>query len=150
MAEIRFYHLERQELEQVLPVLIGKALEKGHRIFVKVGSDSAGEQLSTHLWTYKPDVFLPHGTVKDGQAERQPVWLGQGDESPNEADVLILTQGGDCPNLDKYALICDMLDGRDGEAVSAARARWTAYKEAGHEVTYWQQGPQGGWEKKAG
>ena len=25
----------------------------------------------------------------------------------------------------------------------------TALVEAGHEVTYWQQNPRGGWEKKA-
>ena len=30
----------------------------------------------------------------------------------------------------------------------AARGRWTAAKQAGHELTYWQQGVRG-WEKKA-
>ena len=29
------------------------------------------------------------------------------------------------------------------------RARWRRLKDAGHELTYWQQTPQGGWEKKA-
>ena len=31
--------------------------------------------------------------------------------------------------------------------VAAARTRWTAYKDAGHAVKYWQQKPEGGWEQ---
>jgi DNA polymerase-3 subunit chi len=32
--------------------------------------------------------------------------------------------------------------------VQRARAHWKTWKEAGHEVTYWQQTDKG-WEKKA-
>ena len=38
--------------------------------------------------------------------------------------------------------------GNDTEAVGTARARWTAYQQAGHALTYWQQNERGGWEKK--
>ena len=30
-----------------------------------------------------------------------------------------------------------------------ARSRWKIEKAAGHQVTYWQQNPRGGWDKKA-
>lgn len=52
-------------------------------------------------------------------------------------------------NTDCFSLVCDFLDGQDDESIEAARERWKAYKDAGHTVTYWQQGPQGGWEQKA-
>jgi DNA polymerase IIIc chi subunit len=29
----------------------------------------------------------------------------------------------------------------------SARARWTAYKGAGHALAYWQQNERGGWER---
>ena len=149
MAEIRFYHCERQSLEQVLPLLLGKALQNGHRIVVKTHSKEAAEQLNQLLWTSKPESFLPHGSAKDGQGENHPVWLCANDDNPNEADVLILTQGQESTALADYKLVCDMIDGRDEQAVAQARKRWSAYKDAGHEVTYWQQSVQGGWDKKA-
>lgn len=149
MSEIRFYHLERQTLDQVLPALLSKALSGGRRIVLKAPNAQEAERLNAHLWTYDPNSFIPHGSDKDGHAEHQPVWITARDENPNGADVLILSGGVDSPLLGDFALCCEMLDGRDPEAVSAARTRWKDYKDAGHDITYWQQGPQG-WEKKAG
>ena len=149
MSEVRFYHLERQTLDQVLPSLLGKALQNGHRILVKAANDQTAEHLNTHLWTYDPNSFIPHGSAKDGNETDQPVFLSTSAESPNDADVLILTQETEAPKIDdQFKLICDMIDGRNEQAVAAARTRWKAYKDAGHDVTYWQKSPQGKWEKK--
>ena len=149
MSEIRFYHLERQNLEQVLPALLSKALEGGHRILVKTSDDHMAERLNDYLWTFNPNSFLPHGSKKDGNAEKQPIWLTSVDENPNNADVLILTGGATSDSMDDFKLCCELFDGRNPEIVSEARARWKAYQEAGHELTYWQQSDKG-WEKKSG
>lgn len=147
MTEIRFYHLERQNLDQTLPALLSKAMQNGHRIVVKTRDEKEAERLAEHLWTFHSGSFLPHGTAKDGHPSDQPVWLTPEDENPNQADVLVLTQGTDSENRDQYTLCCEMLDGQDSESVAAARERWKTFKEKGFEVTYWQQG-QKGWEKK--
>jgi len=42
-----------------------------------------------------------------------------------------------------------MFDGNDETAVTEARQRWKEAKAEGFEIAYWQQTPQGGWEKKA-
>lgn len=147
MSEIRFYHLERQSQDQVLPALLQKAINGGHRIVVKTSDDAESERLNEYLWTYNPDSFLPHGSKKDGNAALQPVWLTSKDENPNSADVLILTQGSETSMSGDFTLCCEMLDGRDSDAIKAARMRWKEYKDAGHSVTYWQQG-EGGWEEK--
>lgn len=149
MTEIRFYHLEHSGLESALPALIDKALSQNHKIIVKLPNDEKVEALNEHLWTFNPQSFIPHGSEKDAKPERQPVWLCANDDNPNKADVLILAQGAQSEKLKEFKLVCEMLNGHNPEEVTAARTRWKSYKDQGLEVTYWQQSPQGGWEKKA-
>ncbi|HYE49458.1 MAG TPA: DNA polymerase III subunit chi [Azospirillaceae bacterium] len=149
MADLHFYHLTRRTLEQALPELLEKTLARGWRAVVLAGSEERAEQLTQHLWTYKPDGFLPHGNAKDGHADAQPIWLTARDERPNGAAVLFLADGAESALLDEYERVCDLFDGNDPDAVAAARRRWKKAKDAGHTLTYWQQTDRGGWEKKA-
>ena len=148
MSDIRFYHMEKSSLEQVLPSLLSKALQGGHRIIVKGTNEAQIENLNGHLWSYDAHSFLPHGTVKDGHEQVQPIWLTYENDNPNEAGVLILINGALCEDAAQFSMVCEMLDGRDSDAISAARGRWKIYKEQGHDVTYWQQSEAGKWEKK--
>ena len=149
MADLHFYHLTRRTLEQALPELLEKTLARGWRAVVIAGSEERAEQLTQHLWTYRPDGFLPHGNAKDGHADAQPIWLTARDERPNGAAVLFLADGAESALLDEYERVCDLFDGNDPDAVAAARRRWKKAKDAGHTLTYWQQTDRGGWEKKA-
>jgi len=149
MTELRFYHLTRRTLEQTLPGLLEKSLEREWRVVVLTDTEDRAETLCQHLWTYKPDSFLPHGTPRDGNAERQPILIQCDDSRPNAANVLFLTGGTRSDLLNDYTLVCDLFDGNDPEAVDAARDRWRVAKAAGHDLTYWQQNERGGWEKKA-
>ena len=148
MTEIRFYHLQKQTLDQALPQILEKAFGFGHRIVVHLENDKEVERMNAHLWSFKPDVFLPHGSKKNGYAEQQPIWLTDKDENPNNAGTLVLTQGTVSEDIGKYDLACEMLDGHDKKSVTEARARWKAYQDAGHDVTYWFQDDSGKWEKK--
>ena len=147
MTEVRFYHMERSTLESALPALLNKAIQQGH-ITVKTTDSKNIDALNTHLWTFDPNSFLPHGSEKDGFKEDQPIWLTDKDENPNQSEILILTHGAASENIKDYKLCCEMLDGRDEQAVSDARKRWKSYKEEGFDITYWQQGPKD-WEQKA-
>lgn len=148
MTEVGFYHLEREPLESALPKLLEKVLERGLRAVVLVGSDERMRALNDRLWTYRRESFLPHGTVEDGYAPAQPIFLTTAEENPNGASVLVLVDGVDADFKGTFERVVDMFDGNDAEAVAAARARWRASKEAGHAVTYWQQDSRG-WAKKA-
>lgn len=149
MTELRFYHLTRRTLEQTLPGLLEKSLERGWRVLVMTASEERAEALCQHLWTYRPDSFLPHGTPKDGNAAHQPILIQSLDARTNAAHVLLLTDGTSSNLLGEYELVCDLFDGNDPEAVAAARDRWRQAKAGGHDLTYWQQNERGGWEKKA-
>jgi len=150
MTEIRFYHLTRRSLEDVLPVMLERVLDRdGKRAVVMVGSGERVEHLNAHLWTYNDRGFLPHGSKTDGDAALQPVWLTDSDENPNGASVLFLADGAVSGAVDDYDLVCTLFDGRDSEAVARAREQWRGYQGGDHELTYWQQTENGGWEKKA-
>jgi DNA polymerase-3 subunit chi len=139
MTDIRFYHLTRKTLEQALPELLEKTFERGLRAVVLTGSPERAEALTQHLWTYNPNNFLPHGNAKDGNAERQPIWLTAEDERPNNASFLFLTDGASSARLGDYERVCDIFDGNDDNALSEARRRWASCKENGHSLTYWKQ-----------
>lgn len=148
-TEALFYHLERQSLETVLPMLLSKTLERGWRAVVQAGTDERLEALDLHLWTFDEQAFLPHGRRQDGFPERQPIFLTTGPENPNGATVRFIVDGAEPPDPAGYARLVIMFDGRDEAAVTEARSHWKTLKAKGCAVTYWQQGEKGGWEKKA-
>lgn len=151
-TEALFYHLELRPLGDVLPTLLERTLERGWRAVVQVGSAERLEALDTHLWTYRDDSFLAHGTSKDGTPERQPIFLTTGAENPNGAQVRFLVDGAEpAAELEAggYARLVLMFDGHDQDAVAAARRHWKVLKDKGMALTYWQQSENGRWEKKA-
>lgn len=148
MTEVGFYHLQTTPLERALPKLLERSLAGGFRVLVVAGSAERVAHLDAVLWTYDDASFLPHGSSRDGQAERQPILLSESEENANAADMLVLTDGAASSRLADYRRCLDLFDGNDEAAVAAARERWQAAKTAGHTLTYWQQA-ETGWTKKA-
>jgi DNA polymerase III subunit chi len=148
MTEVLFYHLQRQPLERVLPTLLEKSLERGWRVLVQAASEERIEALDAHLWTYRDDGFLPHGTHKESAAALQPVLLTVNDDNPNGAQVRFLVDGAPVPaDAEAYQRIVLLFDGEDPDAVAVARSRWTEAKARGFDVTYWQADEQGRWKR---
>ena len=148
MTEIGFYHLTRTGPDQALPQLLGRTLAAGQRALVLCASAERVAALDEVLWQCAEPAWLPQGTVADGDADLQPVWLATDDAAPNSARFLFLIDGAHTARLDEFDRVFDLFDGQDEAAVIAARARWTAAKSAGHTLTYWQQTDKG-WEQKA-
>ncbi len=146
--DINFYHMTRTTLEAALPQMLEKTIERGQRAVVRAGSAERVEALTAWLWTYKDRNFLPHGSAKDGHAALQPVWLTDREERPNDAQVLFLTDGATSEELADFERCAVLFDGNDESALAAARAQWQGLKDAGHDLTYWQQNDEGRWEKK--
>ena len=146
MAEIGFYHLGSTPLERALPRLLERARAQGHRIVVRAGSAERVEHLNALLWTYDEASFLAHGSARDGNPAAQPIWLTEKDENPNGATMLVLVDGVEAGDLSPFARCADLFDGNDAAAVEAARERWRRARDAGHQLTYWQQ-KELGWER---
>ena len=150
MAEVLFYHLQRQPLEAVLPTLLEKSLERDWRAVIQVASDERLAALDDHLWTFSEESFLPHGTDREAHAADQPVVLTTSGANPNGATVRFLIDGADLPaDESAYQRMVILFDGNDPQALALAREQWRTLKEQGHDATSWQQDARGRWERKA-
>ena len=73
MAEIWFYHLERQPLKQVLPQLLSRGLQQGRRMIVQTTTAETIPQISDLLWAAEDVAFLAHG-FGDDSGTQQLLW----------------------------------------------------------------------------
>ena len=148
MTEVLFYHLQNMSLENVLPPLLEKSLERGWRVVVQASSEERIEALDAHLWTFRDDSFLPHGTWREAEARSQPILLTVNPDNPNGATVRFLIEGAMIPeDAEAYQRIVLIFDGEDPDAVAAARERWRESKAKGFDVTYWQTDGEGRWQR---
>jgi len=149
MTEFVFYHLKGQTPEQVLPALLQKSLERGWRVVVQASSDERIEALDAHLWAWRDDSFLPHGTWRDAEAAAQPILLTVNADNPNGAAVRFLIEGASSPgDMAAYERVVLLFDGDDPDAVDNARTRLSEAKAAGFDVTYWRPDEKGRWRRQ--
>ena len=149
MTEVLFYHLQNMSVENVLPPLLEKSLERGWRVVVQAASQERADALDAHLWTYRDDSFLPHATWRNGDAQDQPIILAVEDGNPNGANIRFLIDNAAMPqDSASYERMVLLFNGDDPDALGAARAAWTDCKSRGFDVTYWQADEMGRWRRR--
>ena len=150
-GEIWFYHLERSSVEDTLPPLLEKCVERGWRAIVRSGDPANLEAIDASLWTYRANSWLPHGKSCGDAVEddRQPVLLVHppelGSDLVLKAPALFLLDGADWDGVTGIERIFVIFDGRDNDAVARARTDWRRAKDAGFEPAYWRQSEDGKW-----
>lgn len=147
MSDVGFYHLTRQTLIDALPRLLERVRAAGHNAVLRAPDQATLDQLDRALWTYTPGSFLAHGTARSSQPAREPVYLTLGDEVPNSATVLVLTQNRLDGDLARFARCLYLFDGNDPLCVETARTHWAQLRAAGHQLSYYQQSADG-WTSK--
>ena len=149
MTEVLFYHLTQSTLEEALPPLLEKSLQRGWNVVVQSGTEERRDALDAHLWTWRDDSFLAHGTDRDPHPADQPVLLTTGEGNANDARIRFVVDGASPPDLSAYERAVFLFDGHDADQLEAARRHWKHMKTAGHSVTYWQQADDRRWERQA-
>jgi DNA polymerase III subunit chi len=147
-GEIWFYHLERSSVEETLPPLLEKCVERGWRSLVRTISGERLEAIDKWLWTYRPNAWIPHAPVSGDpkQDDRQSILLEAGTSVQGDAfPALFLLEGADWAGIDNVARIFVLFDGRDEDAVSRARDDWRRAKASGLTPAYWRQSEAGKW-----
>ncbi len=144
-CEVWFYHLERQGLDEVLPTLLERTLQKGWRALVRTASPDRVEHLDGWLWSYRDDSYLPHA-AGPAAGPADPVVLTDQAGNPNQAEALFLVDGAEAPDLAGFQRCSVLFDGRDEAALQQARGQWRRFRDAGVAAAYWRQAEKG-WEK---
>ncbi|WP_338578462.1 DNA polymerase III subunit chi [Brevundimonas olei] len=147
--EIWFYHLERSTLEQVLPTLLERTLQRDWRALIRGATSHRLDDIDELLWTYRDDSFLPHGRADGDHAARQPVLLSESGENLNGAQALFIVDDSELGAMQEFARCFIIFDGRDEQALNHARGRWRTLKADGADLAYWKQSDEGRWEKAA-
>ena len=149
MTEVLFYHLQDMTLENVLPPLLEKSLERGWRVVVQSTSEERADALDAHLWTYRDDSFLPHATWRVGDASEQPIVLIAEEGNPNQANIRFLVDNAALPvDAESYQRLVLVFNGDDADALAVARRAWSDCKARNFEVTYWQADERGRWQRR--
>ncbi|WP_019223875.1 DNA polymerase III subunit chi [Bartonella rattaustraliani] len=146
--DILFYHLTQSTLEDILPSLVERALDRFGKVTIQCVSEEKRDMIDMRLWVYADDAFIGHGTEADQYPNFQPVFLTTGQENPNASKVRFLIEGAVCSNIDVYQRLVVIFDGRNGEQLDFIRAQWKKYKMENYHLTYWQQTEDRGWEKQ--
>ncbi len=149
MGIVNFYHLTRFTMDEVVDMLVPRALDQGWRVMIRSPDRGALERQDARLWLGPEEQFLPHG-LEGGQHDAdQPVLLGQGPALNAARAVLLLgAQAVDLAEAQAIERVWLVFDGGDEAAVTTARGQWKAVTTAGLAAQYWNDG-SGRWEKKA-
>lgn len=135
--QVDFYHLTRDPVERVLPVLAERTLALGERMLVV--SDDADQRatLSRSLWSHKPESFLAHGEIDAPNPQVQPILLADRVEAANGAKFIALADGlwrDDALAFTRTFLLFD------DATIAGARSAWVALGEReGLKRRYWKQ-----------
>ncbi|MEL6968362.1 MAG: DNA polymerase III subunit chi [Pseudomonadota bacterium] len=162
MTEIVFYHLTESRMEDALPSLVEKCRERDWNVIVEAERVETSQSLDQHLWSYRPESFLPHAIASGDETENaaQPILLTHNVEivaqNPNTAQARFCIGGAEplgtdaagAKIIEPFERVMILFDGDDEDAVAKARDHWKALKALGHGISYWQQ-EDGRWAKKA-
>jgi DNA polymerase-3 subunit chi len=113
--------------------LAEQAAEQGKRVFIRMAHDSEIKRMDDLLWTFGDRNFLPHEVAHGSTPshERIRVLIGI-DPPPAFRDVVINLHPAIPAEVDALQCIVELVPMDDG-LKQAARSRFKAYRDAGHE-----------------
>ena len=150
MGHAMFYHLTRSALEDTVPMLLGRTLQKGWRVVVRGTDAGRMDWLDERLWLHPEDSFLPHGLAGGPHDADQPVLLTTATDLPAGVHYLMSIDGAEILPEEVRAMErgAILFDGNDPSAVEHARAQWRRLKAEGITAQYWAE-DSGRWQQKA-
>ncbi len=142
--KVDFYHLTQSPVEAVLPQIAAKLLQSSARLLV-VSEDAAQiVRMDEALWSYRPDSFLPHGTVDSAHAAAQPVLLSTRMDPQNGAQNVALADGiwrEEALGFERVFYLFDQ------NTIEGARGAWRSLGEnADVSRHFWKQDERGKWQ----
>lgn len=149
MAEISFYHLQKQTLIEALALLLEKAEQAGLKSVLRFANKALLDDIDKKLWEISPASFVAHGSKNDQFAEMQPIFLTLKDDNPAKAEVLMVINDAGFEGIEAYARVLYIFNGNDGQILNHARDMWKKFRDQNMALKYWRQDEAGRWALKA-
>ena len=161
-ATVQFYHVSAASpaaVDDVLPPLISKMLDGGHRALVLCPTSGRMMRLDDALWAFRDSSFLPHGCLGMGGEAHQPVLLLPADvnaaatevQAHSEGRVPVVLAGAETLLDAVLALpvprVCYVFSASESD-MGRARELYKTLKKQNVKLVYWQQ-TDTGWKKMA-
>ncbi len=149
MADIWFYHLERETAEKVLPGLLERGLERELHMVVQTIDNERVKEISQGLWAHEDVAFLPHGIPGEADPQDQPIFITTNNENPNGATFRFYVDGAIPTSVEGLVRACLLFNGNDEPALQQARELWKRFKAEGHAIVYQKRDENGRWQDQA-
>lgn len=145
--QVDFYHLTGAPAERILTRLVERVLGEGGRMLIVCGEEALAKRVDEHLWTYRPESFLPHGRAGQGEDAGQPVLIACACDATNGARNIALADGvwrDPALSFDRVFLLFG------DDRIDEARATWRNLGGRDDlERRFWKQDEAGKWERQA-
>jgi DNA polymerase-3 subunit chi len=146
MTEVYFYHSAKFPVEKTIAKLVEKIYGLKQNIVIFCQDHNLVTIIDDLLWSYSTKTFLAHATFSDPMPEKQPIYITDKEEIPNNSTIMIAL-GHSIPSFynkfEKYITIF----GNSDEDLFAARARYKELKNKGVAIKYFKQNDQGAWDQ---
>lgn len=136
-VRVDFYHLTRDPVEKLVPMLASKSLEVGKRILLLASDEGSSAALSKALWSDDPASFLAHDFAGSEQQANQPILISDRCDPANGASYGILSDGQWRDEALAFERVFFLFS---AEQIDQARTAWRDLT-ANPDVTprYWKQ-----------
>ncbi|MEX0584521.1 MAG: DNA polymerase III subunit chi [Natronospirillum sp.] len=132
MTRIDFHILSCTEVQLALDHvcrLTDKVWRKGHTVLIHC-EDTWLQDLDEHLWAFRPDAFVPHQLLSEGEA---PVNLTSNEDCGSHHDVMINLSHQQPPGFSRFNRLIEVVFEEDA-LKAAKRTHYRFYQERGYPL----------------
>ena len=137
MPQIRFYKIESlQERPLQICSIVADLYAKGHRVLIQTADLQEANELSHHLWSFRPETFIPHA-IWPCRARLHPVILTPLPIPCLPGEVLLYASPPSVlPSVLPASLIIDFADPYDPKKRETDRERFSFWRKTGTSPEY--------------
>ncbi|WP_347939167.1 DNA polymerase III subunit chi [Rickettsia oklahomensis] len=152
MQQFSIYQTSGELLLKSILLLIEKCYHSDLKSVILATDKEQQEILNKNLWTYSRKQFIPHGSKLDPQPEKQPIYITDELQNPNNASVLIIISPIDIGKIlqvkdyvevfKRIIIITDL-----PEDLKELTAKVNKFTEQENKIDCFKQDMQGLWSK---
>jgi len=139
MTQVDFYLLKGVDTLQRLTLacrLAEKAYASGQKVFIYCSTDDC-TPIDTLLWSFKPESFIPHKVIAQGDSLgcQAPILI-RAEKEPDATREVLINLVDEVPYFfSRFKRTLEVIN--DEEVIKqAARERWNFYKERGYPLNH--------------